>query len=823
MADVSDCIDKMVTAGQVSRALGDEALALFERSRTEFSMQAGPASSAAAAALETAKKMRDRAAARQINIATTVKAFQTGERRIMEDPRGRNAALAGMLSKDTLIGDNRLNALRRAEPDHPIFSGGNADYRAETIKGQMFAMLGSDMEKFKTGLIPSQALIDSSRNFIRERFGVDTGDALSKSVSDGFGKVIDWGTARAKAAGRVFQELEDWRVFQAWTPSRVARFSPDEFVKDFSAEVANGGLKLFDKETGRYAVGAKYDEILRRAHSDIKTEGGSTVPFSKEVRTFEFQPGEPGAKSWLRLQAKYGVGNEIMATAQAHIEHMARSIALHETFGGSPDAVFAALKREVKDDPATAVKGFGWLTSVNTLQHTYDSISGRGNPIANETVARVMAGTRDALGMASLRNLPITIIPGDTAMTQLAAGHLGMDPFKVLAEVLNSGLTKEEALHLQVSAHAYSDFVNNSVRRYEDQINVSGLVRKASRSVVRATGAELWTTNGRQGWQASMLNQLASWRDKAFADLPDNMQNHFFGRYGFSAADWDAIRAAAPFDSGGGARYLDPNAIPASLSERLMMAIKEQGSYAFHQPDARTRALMTGGSAAGSLPGELVRTIGQYKQFTMERMTTHLMRVLTDGPLENRVARGAAFTILSMAAGAVSLQAGMIVAGKDPRDMFNPKFWAEAFVRGGAGGIYGDILGAAFHGDGRTGTSIAAQMVGPVPGFLGDAADLAVAPARQEFDPSGRRSPGETFGNQVFQMAKRWTPQTWYSKLAVDRLIWDKLQTLVDSNYRQSFQRAERNAQKLGAGMWWEQGQSAPSRAPNLGTAFGAR
>lgn len=812
MADVSECIDKLVVAGKITKAIGDEAREFFLRSKAEFSRETGPASANAAAALETAKKMRDTAASHQIGIAADVNRWQTIEKRIVEDPRGRNAALAGLLSKDTLIGDNRLKPLLKSDPAHPIFADGNADYRAAVIKDKLFGMLGPEMDKFKTGFLKDQNLLNSSRNFIRERFGVDTGDALSKSVSDGFGKVIQYGADRAKAAGKVFSELEDWRVFQGWTPSRVAQFSEAEYVRDHLAEVSNGGLKLFDKDTGRYAAGARYEDILKKAYSDIKTEGGRDAPFSKNVRTFEFQPDEPGAASWLKLQGKYGVGNEVMATVASHIDHMARSIALHETFGAHPDALFAAAMRLVKDNPSVPVKGFGFMTSENTLKNTYKMISGRGHEVANETAARIMAGARDIVGLASLRNLPITIIPGDSVMTQMAANFNGMSGFKVLSEVFNGGVSKDVARHLQISSHGYMDFINNNIRKYEDRINVSGLIRKVSRGVVKATGAELWTTNGRLGWQTSMMNQIAGMRGLAFDKLSPEFRDHFLGYYGLTAADWDEIRAPDPFVASNGAEYLDTTKIDGPLAERLLAAVKEQGSYAFHQPDVRTQAIMGDGAKAGTASGELWKSVGQYKQFAMERMTTHLMRTLIDGPIENRVARGAAFTLLSMAAGAVSMQAGAVVSGKDPVDMANPKFWMEAFSRGGAGGIYGDILSAGLHGD-RGGLNLASQMAGPIPGFLGDAAELAASPMRRALDDSGRQT-SQTFGNQAFEMGKRWTPQTWYTKLAVDRLLWDKIQVLVDPHYRQSFQRAERNAKQQGSDFWWAPGSGSPQRAP---------
>lgn len=808
MADVVECIEKLVVAGKITRAIGDEAREFYTRSKAEWSREMGPASADAAAALETAKKLRDRAAENQIAIAADVKRWQTIERRIVEDPRGRDAALAGALSKDTLIGDNRLSALRKAEPDHPIFSDSNADYRYQVVKDKLFTMLGAELDKFRARLTGGAERLASARNFIAERFGVDTGDAAAKSVSDGFNKVIEYGAQRARAAGKVFNELEDWRVFQHWTPDRVARVDEATYVKDHMAEIANGGLKLFDKETNRYATAARYEDMLKKAYSDIKTEGGRDAPFSKEGRTFEFQPGQAGADSWLRLQAKYGVGNEVMAAVANHVDHMARTIALHETFGAHPDAVFAAAMRLVKDEPSKAVKGLGFLTSENTLQNTYNLISGRGHPVANETFARIMSGARDVVGMASLRNLPITIIPGDAAMTLLSQAFHGMSGLNVLGHVFD-GMTKEVAQHLQISAHGAMDYINNFVRRYEDQINVSGLARRASRTVVKATGAELWTTNGRLGFQVSQLNQIAGMRDLPFDKLDPNFRRNFLGSYGFTAADWDKIRAPDPFVAPNGATYLDTTKIEGPLAERLLAAIKEQGSYAFHQPDARTTAIMRQGVTRGTLAGEMWLSAGQYKQFTMERLTTHLMRVLVDGPIENRVMRGLAFTTLSMAAGAVSLQAAAVVAGKNPIDMASPKFWAEAFARGGAGGIYGDILTAGLHGD-RGGLNMAAQMLGPIPGFAGDLAGLVANPARREIDESGRPSKA-TVGSDLTAFGRRWSPQTFYTKLAVDRLFWDKLQVLADPNYRQSFRRAEQRAKKQGTGFWWAPGTEAPS------------
>jgi hypothetical protein len=805
MATVAECIEKLVVAGTINRAIADEAMETFKRSKAEYSYARGPASADAAAAQVAAKKMADKAAEKQIAIAASVKTWRALEARTDVPDKNINEAVMSTLTK-TARGD----AVR----------GENIDYKGKAIKDWLFAKLGPEIEKFKTGFFADHKLIASTRNFIMERFGVDTGDALAKSVSDGFGKVIEAGMDRARMAGKIFSELEDWRLPQHWSPSRVAQFTQDEYVRDHLNEIASGGLKLFDKETNSYATAPQYSEMLKKAWSDIKTGGADDGPFSKNMRTFEFQPGQEGANSWLKLQGKYGVGNEILGAIDGHVNNMARTIALHEIYGPNPDATFAALMRKVKGgDGSTLARGFRWLDSPRALQLTYDNLAGRGSPVANEFWARFWSGARDVVGVASLRNLPITIIPGDAAMSLLSAAHNGMSGFDILGHVFDGKLTREVAQHLEVSANGYGEFINNSVRKYEDQLNVSGLVRKVSRQIVKATGAEWWTSNGRLGAQISYLHSLQSEAGKAFDALNPALRDNFLARYGFTADEWNRMRGIAPWVASNGGKYMDVTAMERPLAERLMAAIKEQSAFAFHQPDARTQALMRGGAQAGSVGGELQMMLGQYKQFTMERMTTHLMRIFTDGPVQNRVSRGLAFTALSMAAGAVSLQAAAVVAGKDPLDMKSPKFWTEAFARGGAGGIYGDVLGAAIHGD-RGPASIVGQMAGPIPGMVGDIFSAATAPLRRVLDESGRVSKG-SFAKEAMQGLQRHSPSTWYTKLATDRLLWEKLQMLIDPDYRGSFRRAEQRAKQQGSGFWWGPGNSGPSRAPNPGTAFG--
>ena len=449
--------------------------------------------------------------------------------------------------------------------------------------------------------------------------------------------------------------------------------------------------------------------------------------------------------------------------------------------------------------------------------------TGQVHPVHDTFATGLLGALRNMNVASSLRQAIFSVLPTDSVTSLLAANHLGMDGIGHMARVFSGGVSKADAQHLNIQAHNVMDFVNG-IRDYDDHISLMQATGKFASGTVKATGLDLWGQVGKRTWAGDMLNLFASQSGKKFGKLEPAFRR-FLDAYGFNEAEWDRLRDPAMQVNLRGAKYLDPNALQSAdrgLYERVMNAIQEQGAFAMHQPDFRLRGIESGASF-GVGPGigaEIMRSLFQFKTFALSRMTTQMMRVLTDGPIENRVARGLAFVALSTAAGAASLEALSLVNGKDPERMNSPKFWARAMQKGGAGGYYGELIDSAMRGQQSSG-DVMAGLAGPAAGLITDAMRLAAAPVREEFneDQKYRQS---TLGRQAIAVARRTTPNTWYTRLAVDRLFWDKLQTLVDPDYRKSWSRAERLTQKdTGAGFWWPRGASAPERAPDMGTIVG--
>ena len=127
---VLKCVTNLVQTGKITKALGDEALALYERSKGEYAKHMGPAEADAAAALATARAMEAGAKRLKNDVAKQSIAFANFERTMLEHPDG---PIAGVM--DQLTQSLRSRGTR------------NVDSVREDIWNQMASKFGDLMEK----------------------------------------------------------------------------------------------------------------------------------------------------------------------------------------------------------------------------------------------------------------------------------------------------------------------------------------------------------------------------------------------------------------------------------------------------------------------------------------------------------------------------------------------------------------------------------------------------------------------------------------------------------------------------------------------------
>lgn len=825
---IGNCLAKLVAAQKISQKAADAALALHEGIQDRLYPNMGPAAADAAAALEAARVMADSAKRRKYQAAMQAIRDNDIQQRMAAHSKGNVSGLIASMTRDIwddASGGSKLNVESLSDATAQRLRA-QAKPLVEAYHSRMFGLVRDD---------------DAIWNVIREGFGRETGDQVAKQASQAWKKTIDTAVGEVTRAGRDLAVREDWRFMQFWESPRIRKVSEKEFLDDVMAEARGGGLRLRNKVSGKDATAIEVPGIIQNAYQDIfhgRGEGGAGG-FSNKMRVFQFDDPE----SYIRLMQKYGSGKGGLYNAMlGHIEGMSREIALVKVFGPNYEAAFKKHLTAAKEDYSVRMMGKPMAHIGRGLiretpvgaERIFQHLTGQLSGVESELMAGIMGALRNLATAARLGTAIISAVTGDTVTAGFAAQHLGMAPTAVLARFLKDVVgdkeyAKELAAQLGLSASTVMDAALGS-KRFADEIAGSGLTGRLAETIIRAQGLQAWTEGMKRAFTMEMMGLIARQSDFAFDKLDDRFAN-FLRRYGFSAAEWDRLRAAPQIEAEG-ARFFDAQGVAHAdrhLADRMLSAIVDERRFAVIEPDARVRSMASGGMKRGTLLGEAARTSFLFKSFAMSIINTHLMRMTMEihraeglGKV-SKASRMGAFFIASAVAGAAALQASQLVQGRDPAPMDDLAFWGAAFLRGGGLGYYGDFLySSATRGEG----GVYEAFAGPV---LGVGVEMAAGiageiPATYNWLVKGKKFKSSISGKDLAKWVKAFTPGStlFYTRAATDRLIFDQMQSLIDPDYRQSFAREEQRIKKeFGQGFWWRRGRLAPSRAPDMGNALG--
>ncbi len=815
---IANCLGRLVASKRISQKQADDALALHEGIQGRLYPAMPPASADAAGALEAARVMAEAARERQLQAAHQAITYREALDRMDLHPQGKTAGLHSILVRDNYEGAGKVG------------SALHVDAHSETLTKRLLGLMSGAMEPYASKLAGLSQDTESIWNVVRELFGKDTGDDAAKAASTGWKAATDYAVNRVKSSGKRLSVLEDWRLPQYWDSGRLKKFNQQEFVNDLMNEVEAGNMRVMDKGGYGEAPKAAVPGIIANAYNDIRLErglGNGSGAMTNQMRTFRFDDPE----SYIRMMQKYGMGDGgLYNTMMGHLGSMSREISLVELLGPQYESNFKKLLDVARTDDAqrnaTIGKKLKRSLSMNSpaaVQNTYDAVTGKIGIPQSELIAGVAGGLRNIKTAASLGSAVISAIPGDSFTAGMAANYNGIPATAVLARLV-SDLTvnrkgaEEIARQVNLTAHSIIDHSLGS-KRFADQVVGEGLTARIADTTMRVTGINVWTEGLKRAFSMEFNGLIARQADNTFEKLEPAFKG-FLTRYGFSPADWEVLRGTPPLMADG-ARFFDVNAVTdQKLADRLMSAIVDERHFAVIEPDARIRGAMTLGTKRGTILGEFVRSTAQFKSFPMTFMMTHMMRTVVQDGNFGKVAAGVKLLALTTISGAFIAQMQSLISGQDPLDMKSPRFWLTSFLRGGGGGMMGDL---AYSATTRGGDGLYQYAAGPV---LGEVASAVGDAAQTIANPDIYSGDKQLTGKMLAQHIKAWVPGSslWYTKIATDRLVFDFMQTMIDPHYRESFRRYQRRLEKdYGQKFWWQPGEPLPKRAPNLGAAIGGK
>lgn len=684
-------------------------------------------------------------------------------------------------------------------------------------------------------------------DLIREIRGQDTGNPLAKQGAKAWREVAEEARQIYNANGGDIGRLDDWGMPQHHSQERVAQAGQQAWVDqvmpylDRTKYVDDLGNPWSDAEVREF-LGEAWNTIATNGNNKIapgQRRDGSRAGRHGEHRQIHFKDAESVIAYWETFGER-----SFVEVLHDHIRTMARDIAFIEYFGPNPDLTYLtlrdnALRKAVTAEPGSTNKLEG---QARRLDNLYDYAAGKRKPVYRLWLRKTADAIANANVFGKLGSAAVTSFFGDKVMLE-AVSHMNNLPayqrwMNELAMFNPANGVDRRMLQRQ---GLMLDSVRSGLQRFGDDLGRTGVTGKIANATMRLTGMQAVNDLRKGSFGLTLMDAIGHEvsRGVAFDKLAES-DIRTLRNYGITEADWNTWRLADLDDMGRNHTLLTPEAIgrisdealiKAGLAEdattaevarrnaivKLLGAVNTESEFAVITPGWRERALFHGNIQRGTVPGEIWRSVLQFKSFPWAAFQRGMDAVANQDAPGSKAAMIAYLITATTLAGAMTMQAKDVLAGKDPRKMADEnwyKFWGSAFVTGGALGFYGDFLYSV--NQTRYGSGPIESLAGPTVGPL---LELSLV---QPLNAAKKAIEGKDTDlmSQTITDLKGFVPfnNAWYAKAALDHLIWQRVMDSLNPGYLSSMRR--RTAKEYDQDWWWSPGETLPERMPNLGAAI---
>ena len=774
------------------------------------------------------------------------------------DEMGNQVKLAAVIEKRNAL----LNARRRAElvgyirstwsdrPDLGLESflvgtniartGARRSVAAEQKQLSQAYIAGFLNDIDKEGLLPFLTRGDLDQDIADAlwRIGMDRPlDGLSKeavSIAKIMQKYQETARIDANRAGAFIRKLPGYVVRQSHDPYKIQRAGFQQWRDEI--------LPLLDERTfeaGSDVEGfllATYNGLVSGVHLKVSTgqPNGFKGPrnLAKKVsaeRVLHFKDG----LAWNQYNKVYGTGS-LREAFIGGLDRSGDSTGMMRRLGTNPESNWNAaldeLQMDLKNDPEGLRK---FQQDRNGLLKTrFSEVDGTSRMAVNHVGARVAANLRAWQSMAKLGGAVISAVTDlPVAASEMRYQGKGMlSSMGTLIGGMVKGRKPAEQREILSTLGVFFDSVRGEVvSKFSADDTLGGKMSRAQQLFFKLNGLTWWTDTMRSTSALMMSHHLAynrtlNW-DQMNPDLRRTLE-----LFDIDAGKWDLLRST-PAKEADGREYMTTQGIDSipeealagyltskgrtvndaaigelreELRSSLRSYITDRASYAVIEPDARTRAIMRRGTQPGTVAGELLRFVGQFKAFPVAVLQKSIGRELYGrGYKPSAYGAGVGRELLqSMRSGngeklgvaqlmlwttlfgygAMALKD--IVKGREPRPADDPKTWVAAMLQGGALGLYGDFL---FGEANRFGGGLTQSLSGPTLGLIDGGYDLFA-----------RMRDGDDAAAASFRFAIQNTPfaNLFYTRTAMDYLFLHSVQEALNPG---ALRRMERRIEKENA------------------------
>jgi hypothetical protein len=475
----------------------------------------------------------------------------------------------------------------------------------------------------------------------------------------------------------------------------------------------------------------------------------------------------------------YGDGN-IQNALFAGIHRKSKAIGLLETFGSDPEKNFKKIISELvetnRENHSVVSKLLsqdtkGVLTGV-TPENVFKNLIGTSLSAVNPSVAQVSQLLRTWATVTSLGGSLLAQVP-DLAVKASVLRQHGKPLLSAYAAGISdifSGLGhSERKLFAKAAGFGFDGFLSSVSGRFNSEDGVPGTANKLTAAFFKFTGMNFWTDSQKTGLSLTFMN-LAAESGSDFAKINPGLQS-IYREYELDSVWKDVHDARVKVENG---FLIDSTKIKnKEAKQKWLQYLHDQADFGVMTPGAVEASIINRGTRAGTVEGEMLRFIGQFKSFSVGMLSKVLPRLMETGSTHTKITAVANLFVGGTILGYTSMVLKSIAAGKTPPSPERPDTWVQAMSAGGGAGLYADFI---LNDYSRHGETLAESIAGPV---LGKSQRLVRTTYKALNDLAKE---GEGDGNDIVGAGKSLIPfiNLFYTKSALDYFIFKGLQEFFE-------------------------------------------
>lgn len=635
----------------------------------------------------------------------------------------------------------------------------------------------------------------------------------------------------ANRAGANIGKLEGYITRQSHDGEKIETAGFDKWYNDILPKLDDSTFDGIDDVgsfmRGIYSGVVTGDHLKSGSVSPTGFKGPSNIAKKmSQERVLHFKDGV----AWHEYNKLYGTGS-LRESILSALDMAGQNTALMRRLGTNPEVnlnmamdIVAEDIRKTGDD--AALRNFNDIRSTK-LNNRFKEVSGQTRIPGNASQARVAANVRAWQSMSKLGGALLSSFT-DLPVAASEMRYQGKNFLGSLAEMAG-GLAKGRGSHEQKqilsSFGVYADSMRGEIiRRFSADDSTGGKTSRMMNHFFRLNGLSWWTDANKASAGLMMSNHLSQNKSVGWGKLDPNLQRSL-SLYDIDGAKWDLLRGMESKHADG-RDYMTADGIadipdaalegylkgigltsskPAirevreSLQRSLRSYVNDRVAYAVLEPDARTRSIMNQGTQPGTVPGDLLRFVTQFKSFPAAYMQKTMGRELygrgyapTPLGVGYRGSRDflsamkngngeklalAQLIVWTTAFGYLSMTAKDAVKGREPRPVDKAATWGAAFTQGGGIGIMGDFF---FGQSNRFGNSALETAAGPVIGTGSDMINLW-----------NKARAGDDAASSALRLGFNNTPflNLFYTRIMLDHLVlWSFQEALNPGSLRRTEQ-----------------------------------